>query len=131
MYSVVVRKGPDKAHYDICFTEDRLLLSYLGEHWETFRPRTGIQKRSDLLIYSVRKRRKRTQTIIEKDDMEIEYCSIRGIEIEKRMEKGKAIIYILLSSGERLEIEYPLKIHGIVKRLVQHLQKKVGECKPR
>ena len=78
VYSVRVR-GLDTRHYDMVFLEKGLLLRYLGEYWERSRPRRGLQRRADLLLYSMNKRKRRE----EKDPMDtfdilIPYSELRA-----------------------------------------------------
>jgi hypothetical protein len=128
IYSAVVRRGPDISHYDVVVEDDGIKFYYLGEHWEVFRPRTGLQKRMDLLIYSMRKKRRRTSSERRPEDFEVEFCSIRELNLVKLLDRGIGRIEIKLREGNRIEIEYPLKIHEVVKQIVKRIHRGMERC---
>ena len=139
VYSVWIRRGPDRIHYDLVFENDKLRLLYLGEYWEKDRPSTGLQRSADLLLYSVRKRRRREQGEVTPFDMEISYCDIVKYSLTRSDEDSRArrrprsrasrgsterftprgILELVLVDGRRLRIEFSLRVYELVKRLVK------------
>ncbi len=130
IYSAIVRRGPDISHYDVYFEEDRIVFKYLGEHWETFRPRTGLQKRMDLFVYSLRKKRQRRTSESSPDDFAINVCEdLISINLVKLLDKGVGRITLHTRSLGFIEIEYPLKIHDIVKKMYKRVLARLEICR--
>ncbi len=125
LYSIVIRRGPDVSHYDVVAEDEAIRFIHLGEHWESFRPRTGMQKRMDLLVYSIRKRRRRHSAEARYEDFTIDYCSIRSIVIVRDRDGELGRVVIVTKSGGRVEMEYPAKIHDIVKEFVKIVKSRI------
>ncbi|ABM81126.1 hypothetical protein Hbut_1296 [Hyperthermus butylicus DSM 5456] len=145
MYSVWVRRGPDRIHYDMLFEDDELRLVYLGEFWERMRPRTGLQQRVDMFIYSLRKKRRRVGEASEPYDIVIRYCDIKSYNISKpsprrsiakraeRRPGGQEVepakLELVLRNGERIVIEFSPKVYELVKSMVKkYLVPAVERC---
>ena len=131
IYSAIVRRGPDISHYDVSFEGRRIVFRYLGEHWESFRPRTGLQKRMDLYVYSMRKKRRRQSGDVKlPEDFDIDICSIKSVELVKMPEKGIGKIVIRTREPQVgvVEVEYPLKIHEIAKTIYKKVLRVLEEC---
>ncbi len=123
LYSVRVRRGPDTLHYDLYFLGDRLELRYLGEYWDKARPVTGIQRRADLLIYSIRKKRRRAGEE-RGEDIVIPYEEIRFLRLVRCRDDPKtAVILIETRRGLRLRIEFASKLYRLAQRLINHYVK--------
>ncbi len=132
LYSVKLRTGLDTRHYDLTFTEKGIALRYLGEYWERSRPVTGLQRRMDLHIYRLRKRRARESG---GEETLIPYEEITGYELRsprrirrKRRVAGRTVVeeetlpprlVLRLRGGRTLEIEFAPKIYEIAKQLVK------------
>jgi hypothetical protein len=149
VYSVWIRRGPDKLHYDMVFEDKALKLVYLGEYWEKDRPITGLQRSADMLLYSIRKRRRREQ--IDKTsssfDIVINYCDIREFKLIKPSDfirkisknvrdktryqvEPRGILELKLIDGRNLSIEFSPKVYDIVKRLInKYLAPAVEACR--
>ena len=145
VYSVWIRKGPDKVHYDLIFEDDRIKLVYLGEYWDKTKPYPALQRRSDMLLYSLRKHRRRQQSgSTDKFDIEVKYCDIRSFKLVKPQDAArvrpirrdatdtslpKGILELVLTDGRRLSIEFSAKVYELVKKLVKkYLARMVEEC---
>ena len=126
LYSVVIRRGPDVSHYDVVAEEDGIHFLYLGEHWEAFRPRTGMQKRMDLFIYSMRKKRRRQSDERRVEDFRLDYCEVKDLRIVKGgVEDSVGRLVLTTVSGLRIEIEYSMKIHEVVKEFVKIVKRAI------
>ena len=125
LYSVVIRKGPDISHYDVVAEDDGIHFLYLGEHWEAFRPRTGMQKRMDLFIYSMRKKRRRQSDESRVEDFRLDYCEVKELRLVKGVEGSVGRLVLITFSGLRIEIEYPMKIHDVAKEFVKIVKRSI------
>ena len=135
VYSVIVRKGPDRAHYDLVFEKQQIVLRYLGEYWEKTKPLRGLQRSMDLLLYRINKRKRRSTSARSVYDIVINYCDIVSIELypprtlrRRRRLAGRTVIaeeqrnpalVIVLRNGERLEVMFSGKVYDLVKRLLK------------
>lgn len=145
IYSVRVKRGPDKLHYDLHFGEDALRLRYLGEYWEHHRPLRGLQRSMDLLLYRINKRKNRARESTS-EDIVIRYCDIRDyvllrpLKRVKRRRYGNRMIVeeetrtpklvITTREGVRLEIEFAPRVYELVKTLVKRkLEPGIARCK--
>lgn len=145
IYSVMVRKGPDTAHYDMVFDEDALILRYLGEYWEKGKPLRGLQRSMDLLIYRMNKRKNRKRDNSSVYDVVIDYCSIKSYELRgpgkrlRRRRLGKRVVdeaetlkprlKIRTVDGGEIEITFSAKVYELVKRLVRRrLEPSIRRC---
>jgi hypothetical protein len=137
IYSVWIRRGPDIVKYDLIFGETELRLRYLGEYWATVRPRTGLQQRADMFLYSIRKKRVRNGK--EESEIIIPYCSIKEISLKKPAhqpvtESKKSInqsaaLIIRLVDGKVVTIEFAPKVYKLVKEAIKkHLLKALENC---
>jgi len=136
IYSVWLRKGPDIEKYDLVFGEQGIELRFLGEYWSALRPRTGLQKRVDMLLYSIRKKRSRS-TQYERTIL-IKYCEIAGYELKKplqnsgtasREDSNAARLILILKDGKRIEIYFSGKIYSIAKALIKkYLINRLEKC---
>ena len=149
IYSVWIRRGPDKIHYDMVFEDDAVRLVYLGEYWNKDRPPTGLQRSADMLIYSIRKRRRREQVDPSSSsfDIVVKYCGIRSFKLIKpsdyikRLAKlingrtrypvePRGVLELTLVDGRRISIEFSPKVYELVKRLVKrYLAPAVEACR--
>ncbi len=137
LYSARVRWGPNIRHYDIYFGDEGIEFIYLGEYWEKFRPRTHLQQRMDMLIYSLRKKRRRTSDVKEPYDFTVKYSDIVRYELIRpqptstdsrtsRAARGSeevkpvVVLVLVLRDGRRLEIEFPSKLYKLVKTMVKN-----------
>lgn len=132
LYSVKIRAGLDTRHYDLTFTEKGIVLRYLGEYWERSRPVTGLQRRMDLHIYRLRKRRARAtggeETLIPYEEVTgYELHSPRKIRRKRRI-AGRTVVeeetlpprlVLRLRGGKTLEIEFTPRIYELAKQLVK------------
>jgi len=134
VYSVRVR-GIDTRHYDMVFGDEALVLKYLGEYWEKTRPASGLQRRADLLVYKLRKRRNRFSQEDSSDDIRIPYSMVRSYELRPprqrkrwtRQSRGKMlqvettnpVLRLELLDGRRLSIEFSPRVYELVKKLVK------------
>ncbi|KSW12355.1 hypothetical protein CF15_06340 [Pyrodictium occultum] len=128
-----MRRGPDVLHYDMVFDRDALRLIYLGEHWESIRPRTGLQRRVDLFIYSLRKRRERLRG---GEEVVISYCDIVGYKLLKPRPRPReatlapGLLEVLLRDGRRIRVEFSPKVYDMVKSAVKkYLDVRLGDCR--
>jgi len=135
VYSVRV-KGLDVRHYDLVFEDNRLVLRYLGEYWERTRPIAGLQRRVDLYIYSIRKRRARSSEAPSGYDMQIPYSEIRSYKLVPPRQRrrwtrqaGRRVLLVEalsprleleLRDGRRIIIEFSPRVYELVKRLVKN-----------
>ncbi len=142
LYSVWIRKGPDIEKYDLVFDETGVELRFLGEYWVSLRPRTGLQRRTDLFIYSLRKRKARQEGT---PSIRIEYCDIARYELKKPQQKRKqnrmgatsvsveqesARLVLVLRNGKIIEIGISPKVYHIAKALVKnYLIKGLEKCR--
>jgi hypothetical protein len=149
VFSVWIRRGPDRLHYDLVFDDDKLRLVYLGEYWDKDRPPRGLQRSADMLLYSIKKRRRREgdDSLSSSFDIVISYCDIRSYRLVKpadfarrilRLTGGRTrhaveprgILELILADGRRLYIEFSPKVYEIVKRLVKrYLVPAVEKCR--
>jgi len=141
LYSVWIRKGPDIEKYDLVFDEAGIELRFLGEYWVSLRPRTGLQRRTDLFIYSLRKRKARQEGT---KSIHINYCDIARYELKRPQQKRKqnktsttsvpveqesAHLVLVLRSGKIIEIGISPKVYHIAKALVKnYLIKGLEKC---
>lgn len=137
IYSVWIRRGPDIFHYDMVFEDDCIRLVYLGEHWERVRPKTGLQRRVDMFIYSIRKRRERIYRERGRS-MVINYCDISSYDIVKprpaisREDLSPGALELLLRNGKRIRIEFSPRVYEIVKSAVKkYVRSGIERCKGR
>jgi hypothetical protein len=139
LYSVWIRKGPDVIHYDMILTENALVLSYIGEHWERFRPRSGLQKRVDLYLYKITKLKRRSHKERSPMDIVLPLCSIKAVVLH-RIDKigvcGKpvtntcspesrlspSILRILLKDGKSIDVCFSQKVYKIAKKITEKLR---------
>ncbi len=128
IYSAIVRRGPDISHYDVVVEDGVIKFHYLGEHWEAFRPRTGLQKRMDLFIYSMRKKRRRQSGERRPEDFEVRICDLAKVELVKLPDKGIGRLVLKLRGGAVVEVEYPLKIHDVVKTIAKRVERELERC---
>ncbi|NPA04508.1 MAG: hypothetical protein GXO09_00230 [Crenarchaeota archaeon] len=128
IYSVKLRRGPDTLHYDLYFTDEALELRYLGEYWDATRPVTGIQRRADLLIYSIHKKRRRSTGTGSREDITIPYSDIKTIRLTRDREDPRiARIILETKRGERLELEFASKLYRLAQRLInRHVKPRMG-----
>ena len=129
IYSAIVRRGPDVSHYDVSLEGRSIVFRYLGEHWEAFRPRTGLQKRMDLFIYSMRKKRRRVSGERRPEDFEVDVCKdLLSIDLVKLVDRGVGRLVLKTRRGV-IEVEYPLKIHEVAKTIYKHVVRvREAEC---
>jgi hypothetical protein len=134
VYSVRI-KGLDTKHYDMLFFDNYILLRYLGEYWERSRPRAGLQRRIDLHIYRLRKRKVRETQHTSNDDITIEYGMVRSFKLvppRKRkiwrriggrkilqIETSEPMLILELVDGKRYVIEFAPRVYELVKTLVK------------
>lgn len=124
IYSVWIRHGPDTIHYDIVFEEDCIRFIYLGEYWQRIRPRTGLQQRVDLFIYSLRKRRERNMREA-RHGFTIDYCSIKSYSLVRprtaspQSNVTPGVLELTLRDGRRVRIEFSPKVYEVVKSAVK------------
>jgi len=118
------------------FEEDCIRLVYLGEHWERIKPKTGLQRRVDMFIYSIRKRRKRIYG--EERSIVINYCDISSYEVVKPRpttshgDLSPGALDLLLSNGKRVRIEFSPRVYEIVKSAVKkYVRRGIERCKGR
>lgn len=130
LYSVWIRRGPDIRKYDLIFEENGITLRFLGEHWLSLRPRTGLQRQADLLIYSIKKKRARQDNSL--GTVHIDYCDIVRYELRKPMrprndapkkpgiKEDAAKLTLVLRDGRIMEIEFSAKVYQLAKLLVKN-----------
>jgi len=142
LYSVWIRRGPDIEKYDLVFNETGIELRFLGEYWVSLRPRTGLQRRTDLFIYSLRKRKARQKGV---EAIHIDYCDIARYELKRPQQKRKqnkvgttsvlveqesARLVLVLRNGKLIEIDISPKVYHIAKSLVKnYLIKGLEKCR--
>lgn len=144
VYSVMVRRGPDTAHYDLVFGDSALILRYLGEYWERSKPLRGLQRSMDLLVYRMNKHKNRSRRS-SVYDISIDYCSIVSFELcrpgrrVRRRRVGKRVVEdvetvkprlkIKTVDGADFEIVFSPKVYELVKRLVRsRLEPALRKC---
>ncbi len=128
LYSLKTRRGPDTVHYDVAFCEDFIVLRYLGEYWEQFRPRTYLQRRMDLILYSIRKKKSRAST----SNYKIIKCSeVKEIKIIKPIQSKHEhdepqyyMLVIQLNNGYSIEFQFPKKLYKIAKKIIKRACRK-------
>ncbi len=133
--SVWIKKGPDVIYYDLCFEKLHIKLIYLGSIWTTFRPRTGLPKKEDVITYRLFKERRRQKNIISKNDITIPYSKIREYRLKRIVEykqhrraekKLVSLLELQLTSGESIQIYFSSKVYDKMKTLLRrHIVNKV------
>ncbi|NOZ89046.1 MAG: hypothetical protein GXO15_03885 [Crenarchaeota archaeon] len=137
IYSVRMRRGPDVVHYDLIVEEEGIRLRYLGEYWSHHRPRRGLQRSADLLLYSINKRKNRRRD--SGYDIRLDYCEIRSITlhrprlIRRRLRRAGRLetveeavnprLVIVTRDGRRYELEAAAKVYELLKTLLKRTAK--------
>jgi len=116
IFSVRIRRGPDIRHYDLYFDDEGLHLLYLGEYWEGLRPRTGLQQRMDMLIYGLKKRRRRQGGEKRFEDFTIPYSDIKEYVLEWCERECKLTLYTRQGA---IEIRFSPKVYELAKKLIK------------
>ena len=136
IYSAIV-PGLDEKHYDLVFTNDRVIAVYLGEYSRVY-SRTGLSIRSDLHVYRILKSKKRKE--YKDDDIEelckdksnivIPYNDVSSIEIRKpvvrRAKDIKTVEFVelvLKTSSGLLHFNISLKAYNALKRIVNYVRR--------
>ncbi|HIQ10681.1 MAG TPA: hypothetical protein EYH26_01725 [Pyrodictium sp.] len=116
IFSVRIRRGPDIKHYDLYFGDDGLHFLYLGEYWERLRPKTGLQQRMDMLIYSLKKKRRRQGGEKRVEDFTIPYNDIKEYVLEWNVEECRLTLH---TKQGVIEIRFSPKVYELVKKLIK------------
>ncbi len=143
IYSVKMRKGPDVVHYDLIVEDGGITLRYLGEYWSHHRPRRGLQRSADLLLYSINKRKNRRRS--SSYDIRLDYCEIRRVTLHRprilrrRVRKAGRLetveetvnpkLVITTRDGRRYELEAAVKVYELLKTLLKrHARPRLEQC---
>jgi len=136
IYSAIV-PGLDEKHYDLVFTDDRIIAVYLGEY-SRVHSRTGLSIRSDLQVYRILKSKKRKEykdndiekLCKDKNNIIIPYNDISSIEIRKpvvrRARDAKTVEFmelVLKTNSGLLHFKVSPKAYNVLKRIVNYVRR--------
>ncbi len=143
IYSVVV-PGLDEKHYDLIFTDDKLIAVYLGEYARVS-SQTGLPIKSDLQVYRILKKKRERKykeedlkhLCKEKENIVIPYTELSLIKIKKstsphtkRMKdkegKHEFVELILRTNRGLFDFKVSIKAYDLLKRMVNYVDRVKG-----